>query len=359
MSIDLRFLFRREAFTLDVDLTLPARGVTALFGPSGCGKTTLLRLIAGLENCPDGFLDMDGELWQQGAFHLPAHKRSIGFVFQQPTLFPHLDVRRNLAYGRRRVAVDSRRVSLDEAVDLLGIAPLMHRRVHQLSGGEQQRVAIARALAVSPRVLLLDEPLTALDLPRRRELMPYLQRLHRELEIPVIYVSHEPDEVARLADEVVLMADGRVEATGSVTELFSRLDLSQARSRQARVVIEATVDEYDRFYALSYLRFAGGRLAVAGQALTPGARVRLQVAASDVSLTLRPQSETSIMNIFAATVDAMTDDGAAEIIVRLRVGDSGAALLARVTRKSADALGLFEGLEVYAQVKSVALLGSE
>jgi molybdate transport system ATP-binding protein len=199
MSIEARFQQTFHGFTLDVDLTLPGRGVTALFGPSGCGKSTLLRCIAGLTAAPSGRCVVNGEVWQDGAQALPTHQRPLGYVFQEPQLFAHLSVRANLQYGRSRATAAQQRVEWDRAIGLLGIGHLLERRTAGLSGGERQRIAIARALLTSPRLLLMDEPLAALDLARKNEFMPYLERLHRELDIPVIYVSHAPDEVARLA----------------------------------------------------------------------------------------------------------------------------------------------------------------
>jgi molybdate transport system ATP-binding protein len=208
VSIRARFRLPYPAFTLDVDVDLPGGGITAVFGRSGSGKTTLLRCIAGLEPTADGLLTVNGETWQDGARRLPVHRRSLGYVFQEARLFPHLSVAANLDFGRRRIAERERRVSLTQAVELLGIAHLLERRPERLSGGERQRVAIARALATSPRLLLMDEPLAALDHARKQEILPYLERLHDELEIPVLYVSHSPDEVARLADQIVVMDDG-------------------------------------------------------------------------------------------------------------------------------------------------------
>ena len=201
--IDLSF----DGFTLDVDLSLPGRGVTAFFGPSGSGKTTLLRCVAGLQSTQRGFISVNGETWQDEQTFVPVHQRPLGYVFQEASLFGHLSVRKNLEYGLHRVPTDKRRVALQDVVDLLGIGPLLRRSCESLSGGERQRVAIARALAVSPRLLLMDEPLASLDGARKQEILPYLERLHDNLDIPVLYVSHSPDEVARLADHVVLLAE--------------------------------------------------------------------------------------------------------------------------------------------------------
>jgi len=240
MSIEVQLCVDRDGFHLDVDLNVPLRGVTAVFGPSGCGKTTLLRAIAGLEPDGEGFLRVGEMLWQDGKHFVPPHKRPLGFVFQEASLFEHLDVRRNLEYGLKRMPRSEHKVSLETAIDLLGIGHLLSRRTVQLSGGERQRVAIARALAVSPRILLMDEPLAALDLTRKREIMPYLESLHDELEIPVVYVSHSPEEVARLADHLILLEGGRVKASGAIGDMLTRLDSSLAHGEDAAALIEAT-----------------------------------------------------------------------------------------------------------------------
>jgi len=354
MSIEARFRSNREGFSLDIDLSLPDRGVIALFGPSGCGKTTLLRAIAGLEPDIEGSLNIGGETWQDGNIFLPPHKRPLGYVFQQPGLFPHLDVRRNIEYGMKRLKAGRRRVSLDDAVALLGIGHLLERRPGQLSGGEQQRVAIARALAVSPGILLMDEPLSALDDARKQEILPWLESLHDELDIPVLYVSHSRDEVARLADHLVLIEEGQNRASGPIGEMLTRLDLPLSAGGDAEALIEARVAGHDIGYGLTWLDFPGGRFNVIHKELETGSRVRLRLLARDVSLTLEPQTDTSILNIFPATVEGLASDGEAQMVVRLLAG--GVPLLARVTRKSADLLALAPGKALYAQAKSVAVL---
>jgi molybdate transport system ATP-binding protein len=354
MTLEARFRIERGSFTLEVDLRIPARGVTALFGPSGCGKTTLLRAIAGLERDPCGVLKAGDTTWQDADRFVPPHRRALGYVFQEASLFAHRTVRGNLEYGARRVPRMEKTVSLEKAVELLEIGSLLERKPGTLSGGERQRVAIARALAASPRLLLLDEPLAALDLNRKREILPYIESLHKELEIPVIYVSHVPDEVARVADHLVLLESGRVVATGSMHELFTRLDLSLARDVEAGAILETAVIDHDEDFHLTRLNFAGGFISVPRQWLEPGAPVRVRIAARDVSLTLEAQSGTSILNILPATVDAIADDGSAQVTVRLLAG--GLPLLSRITRKSAVELSLEPGKQVYAQVKSVALL---
>lgn len=354
MSIATRFHIQRQAFTLEVDIEFPSQGITALYGPSGCGKTTLLRAIAGLERDPRGVCRIDGATWQDGSVFLPPHKRPLGYVFQETSLFPHLSVRGNLEYGFKRVSAGQRRVTFEEAVSLLGIEALLDRRPLGLSGGERQRVAIARALLTSPRLLLMDEPLAALDQSSKREILPYLERLHDELAMPVLYVSHSASEVARLADHLVLLEAGRVRASGPLTELLTRLDLASEQGADAEAVIEARVSGHDEVYHLTWLDFSGGRFCVAHNGLPIGHQARLQVLARDVSITLAPQTGTSILNIFPAVVDEIAATGPAQMLVRLDL--DGVPLLSRITRKSADVLDLTPGKRVYAQIKAVALV---
>lgn len=355
-TIRARFRHAYPDFTLDVDLDLPGRGVTALFGPSGSGKTTLLRLIAGLARTPEGYLAVRGEVWQDDARFLPTHRRPIGYVFQEASLFPHLTARGNLAYGMKRAAERLDGAELDHVIDLLGIGSLLERRAHQLSGGERQRVAIARALAVKPRLLLMDEPLAALDLGRKQEILPYLERLHDELDIPVFYVSHAPDEVARLADHIVALAAGRAVAQGALAETLARVDLPIRLGEDAGVVLDATVAERDANWHLTRVEFAGGHFWARDAGHAVGERVRVRVLARDVSIALDRSLDTSILNALPATVEAIAgDEHPALALVRLRLGPS--PLLARLTRRSIQALEIAPGRVVIAQVKAVALVG--
>lgn len=355
-TINARFRLGWPGFTLDVDLHLPGRGVTALFGHSGSGKTTLLRCIAGLEHAPGGMLSVNGEVWQDDAVFLPAFKRPLGYVFQEASLFPHLTVRRNLEFGMKRVNAADRRVSLESAIELLGIGALLDRLPERLSGGERQRVAIARALAVSPKILLMDEPLAALDLQRKQEILPFLERLHDELEIPVLYVSHAPDEVARLADHIVAMEAGRVVASGPITDTLARLDLPIRLGEDTGVVLDAVVAERDSEWHLVRADFNGGSFWVRDGGHALGQHVRVRVLARDVSLALTRHSGTSILNTLPAVVTDMADDAHPALsLVRLNVG--GSPLVARLTRRSAKHLELVPGKLVYAQIKAVALIG--
>ncbi len=359
-GLQLRLNVKRPEFALNVDLTLPGSGVTALFGPSGSGKTTCLRAIAGLErtdsNPSNDFVAINGDIWQDDAngVFLPTHRRALGFVFQEASLFAHLSVAQNLAFGQRRVPESLRRVSLEQAVELLGINPLLARTPASLSGGERQRVAIARALATSPRLLLMDEPLAALDAPRKAEVLPYLERLSIELATPILYVSHAVDEVARLADHVVLLEAGHVLASGPTADMMTRLDLPMAHGDNAGAVITATVVSHDPTFHLTLARFNGGDLYIPQQKLTAGQTVRVRVQARDVSLTLGKHTGTSIQNILPVRINALSPDSPGQVMVRLDA--AGTALLARVTARSAEALKLEVGQSLFAQVKGVAIL---
>lgn len=354
MTIDVRFSLQRGEFTLDVRFTLPESGITAVFGPSGCGKTTLLRAIAGLEHCQHGYISLKGDVWHDDRRLLATHQRPLGYVFQEANLFPHLSVRGNLEYGYKRLAVEQRSVEYDRVVSLLNLDSLLHRLPLHLSGGERQRVAIGRALLTSPRLLLMDEPMSALDTQSKNEIYPFLERLHQELAIPVLYVSHSLDEVARLGNHLILMEAGRVLASGPIAEIFTRSDLSLIHGQGAESLIEAQVSGHDDEFHLTYVSFAGGQFAVPRTDVAQGRAVRLRVLARDVSLTLRRQSDTSILNIFPATVEDIVEENPAQLTIRLNA--NGVIILSRITRKSAAVLALEKGKAIYAQVKSVAIL---
>lgn len=369
-AIHLRLNLARADFTLKVDLNLPARGITVLYGPSGSGKTSVLRCVAGLERARSAkgqgqetpaCVAVGSEVWQDdraGVF-LPTHRRPLGYVFQEASLFEHLDVRGNLQYGLRRswrgaqVAQGAR--ALDEAVALLGIGHLLARRVQQLSGGERQRVAIARALATGPRLLLLDEPLAALDAARRQEILPWLERLRDELRLPMLYVTHSADELARLAQHLVVLERGQVRAAGLVEEVLAAIDGPVVVGEDAGVLLHGTVVERSVPWQLARIAFAGGALWLRDDGVETGHAVRLRVLARDVSLALAEPRQTSIQNLLLAVVDAIAPDvHASQVLVRLRCGES--LLLARITRRACESLGLHAGLAVWAQVKSAALV---
>jgi molybdate transport system ATP-binding protein len=357
--IHTRLKLNYSGFALDVDLHLPGRGVTALYGHSGSGKTTCLRCIAGLERAENGFIQINDEVWQDSdkKIFVPPHKRALGYVFQEASLFPHLSVLANLEFGLKRIPKLQRRVEMAHATELLGIGHLLDRHPQHLSGGERQRIGIARALLTSPKLLLMDEPLAALDSQRKNEILPYLQRLHDELDIPVLYVSHSQDEVARLADHLVLLSDGKALASGPIGETLARLDLPLALGDDAGVVVEGHVSAYDPHYQLLTLQLPGTDLSirVAHAPMSQGQALRCKVQARDVSLSLQSVEQSSILNRLPVTViSEIGADNAAHVLIRLNAG--GTPLLARITRYSRDQLGVHPGQQLWAQIKAVAVL---
>ena len=346
-------------FALDAGFTAPAKGVTALFGPSGCGKTTVLRCVAGLLRI-NGVCEIDGDVWQDedGAF-LPTHKRPLGYVFQEATLFQHLSVRKNLLFGAPRDNRDGAKggIVFDEVIELLGITRLLDRSPRNLSGGERQRVAIGRALLSQPKLLLMDEPLSALDRATKNEILPFLERLRNHLNLPVVYITHDIAEVERLADQILLMDKGHVIGTGPLEVLQSDPSLPLAAARDAAVSFNGIVQSSDEAYGLVTLKLRGGVLTVPAPAGPVGEQRRIRVIASDVSLTRETPSPSSILNVLPARVVSTKPVDSSEILVVVALGQDGAGarLLSRVTRKASEALGLAEGVAVYAQVKAVAL----
>ncbi|MCP4236266.1 MAG: molybdenum ABC transporter ATP-binding protein [Aestuariibacter sp.] len=354
-SIDINFEIRRFDFHLDVQLCLPEKGITSVVGPSGCGKTTLLRGIAGLEHCEGGFLRIGKDIWQDERTFLPTHKRPLGYVFQEASLFVHLSVLGNLEYGFKRIDKLRRKIAIERAVELLRIASLLKRRAGSLSGGERQRVAIARALTVSPKILLMDEPLAALDEEHKHEIMPYIKALHQELDIPVIYVSHSRDEVVRMSEYLVLLEQGHVKGAGCTSDISAKFNWSSVgASQHTSTMINAIVDNHDRIYRLSYLRFSGGLLCVAEQGYSVGQKIRLRIDACDVSITREQQIHTTIPDVLPAVVVSISDAGPVEQSICLRLGDE--LLFATVLRKSCKLLDLKSGNEVYVQIRKSTVM---
>jgi molybdate transport system ATP-binding protein len=342
-----------SGFDLDVDLNLPTQGVTALFGPSGCGKTTILRCIAGLEKNVQGRVCLHDVVWQDEHVWVPPHQREIGYVFQEASLFPHLSVMENLEYGLKR-SKQQQGIDIHGLIDLLGIAALLKRKPHALSGGERQRVGIARALAVKPRLLLMDEPLAALDSQRKEEILPYLDKLHRELAIPVLYVTHSPDEVARLAHHIVVLDQGSVVASGGLLETLSRIDLPIKLGDDLGAVIEATVGEIDSQWHLSRCDFSGGEIWTRSQGLALHQKIRIRVLARDVSIATERPVASSIQNSLQGSIASITEDEhAGYALVRILVGTD--YLIARVTQRALYELGVQLEQAIWVQVKSVAI----
>jgi len=361
--IEVAFRGTLGRFALDAAFTAPMRGVTALFGPSGCGKTTLLRCVAGLQKLA-GRLAVDGELWQDddgGLFREP-HQRPIGYVFQEASLFPHLSVQRNLMFGARRAARGGvpEKLGFERVVDLLGIGPLLDRAPRALSGGERQRVAVGRALLAQPRLLLMDEPLAALDRAAKDEILPYFEELHGELSVPILYVSHDINEVERLADTLVVLACGTVAASGTLAALQANPALPLMRASQAAVTLDGRVSGIDETYALTTLSVPGGTLVLPGRQGEPGTHRRLRIGATDVSFARTRPVDTSILNCLPARVVSVVDSDEARVnvVAALGIDGRGAKIIGRVTRRSRDALALEEGASVFAQIKSVALVAS-
>ena len=358
MNGDIRFHFTLPlaGFELFVDAEIPGQGVTALFGRSGSGKTSLLRCIAGLEKPSRAYLSINGDVWHdsdQGLF-VPPQQRGIGYVFQEGVLFPHLKVKENLLFGFKRTPRAAQTESLQRVVDLLGLSSLLQRSPFQLSGGEKQRVAIGRALLNSPRLLLMDEPMASLDRGHKKEIIPYLECLHRSTNIPIVYVTHDPDELVRVADHLVLIEAGRLVAQGALEEMLARVDLPISRDYDAGAIISAHILEHDEHFHLTRVGFAGGELIIAAVDQPVGSDIRIRIHAKDVSLALDYPGPTSILNILPARVQEMQLHGRGRMVIRLDIG--GVPVLARITQKSQQRLGLQPGAKVYAQIKSVALL---
>ena len=354
MSIRIRFQMLRESFRLDVDFEIPPKGVTALFGPSGCGKTTLLRCIAGLEKSARGILRVGEEIWQDDERHifLPSHKRPIGFVFQEMTLFPHLSVMGNLKFAFKRAKENQ--VDLKQVANFTGIGLMLDRNIQKLSGGEKQRVALARALLTNPQLLLLDEPLAALDQASKMELIPYLENLQERYSFPIIYVSHSLSEVTRFADHVVLLSAGSVKGIGKLSQIFSHADVELQPGDDPLSVIETAVVEHDEIDHLIRVEFSGGEFLLPREDLPVGKKVRVAVHARDVSLTLQPPQQTSILNILTTIVEEVIEADRTRVLVKLNA--AGTILFALITRRSARSLNLQPGSKVYAQIKAISLL---
>jgi molybdate transport system ATP-binding protein len=351
------------SFALDVAFDVPMQGVTALFGPSGCGKTTILRCMAGLQRL-SGRLAVGGEVWQDDAaavFRKP-HARQVGYVFQEASLFPHLSVRGNLLYGARRAGSSDAARALDvkDVAELLGIGPLLDRAPGALSGGERQRVAVGRALLSRPRLLLMDEPLSALDSATKEEILPYFEALHESLSLPILYVSHDLAEVERLADTLVLLDRGRVAASGRLVDLETDPDLPLLRAPDAAVTLEGAIAGFDASYELTTLSVAGGTLVVPGRQGGLGTRRRLRIRASDVSFTRARAVDTTILNCLPARIVSVSrqNGGVAQMNIVACLGEDGEGvrIVGRVTRKSQEALALVPGAAVFVQIKSVALI---
>ena len=340
-------------FNLDVDLQLPASGITVVFGPSGSGKTTFLRCLAGLEK--SGKMEMAGQVWQDENIFIPLNRRAIGMVFQESRLFPHLKVRENLLYGYKRTPVDSRRLHLDEIVRVLSLENLLERKIDKLSGGEKQRVALGRALLASPKLLLMDEPLAALDTQRKNEIIPFIRKVEKELSIPIIYVTHSMSEVLQLVDTMVVLKDGKVVNWGPVEKVFSDINLRNAiDDEHLGAVLDTTVIEHDTEFGITRLDLKGQELSVPLQDISPGQGLRVHIHSKDVSLaTQPPEGLTSVLNILKSKVKRIGEKAGYSVDIEL---DAGQPLLATITRKSLSNLNLKPGQPIYASIKAIRMV---
>jgi len=355
-ALDIEVSARLGGFELDVRHTFALSGVTALFGASGSGKTTLLRIIAGLEDGARGTVDYAGETWLSSAERIrtPAHRRGVGVVFQDARLFTHLDVAGNLGYALRRARHTGPRPSLEAVSAALDLAPLMNRRTDALSGGERQRVAMGRALLSAPRLMLLDEPLAALDNRRKAAILPYIERVVHEFGIPAIYVTHAIDEVAHLADRIVVMTEGRVAATGDLPEALERLDLQPLTGHfEAGVLLEVTVTAQNLAHRLTHVDFGGQPMTMPMLNIPLGETIRLRARARDVSIATEPPRGLSIRNVLEGRIADITEEPETAF-AEVSVETPGGHVRARLTRLSVEELGLERGQQVYALIKSVA-----
>ena len=362
-TLFLQIKMSRSAFKLDVDLQLPGQGITAIFGPSGSGKTTLLRVVAGLEKNQQGRIQIGPHIWQdtQQGIYLPTWQRPLGYVFQESSLLPHLSVSDNLNFGLKRALKTSGNAQPDAAkalqasIELLGIGNLLQRMPDQLSGGERQRVAIARAIAMQPQLLLMDEPLASLDMARRLEIFPWLSKLRDELKMPMLYVTHSADEVARLADHLVVLDKGQVKAQGPVSAVLTQVVNPVVVGEDAGALIAGHIGQVDKQWHLSRIDFEGGCVWMRDAGLPVGKAVRIRILARDVSLATSEPQNTSIQNQLLGTIQSITPDAhPSQVMVVLKCGAE--EVLARVTKRAVDELGLQVGQPVWAQVKSVALV---
>jgi molybdate transport system ATP-binding protein len=362
-TISVRFSGVLGSFKLDVAFQTPARGITALFGPSGCGKTTVLGCVAGLNRLP-GLLVVGSEVWQDDASgrSLKPHERPVGYVFQEASLFAHLSVRGNLRYGQRRALKKgvAERFRFDDVVEQLGIGHLLDRSTGGLSGGERQRVALGRAFLAQPRLLLMDEPLSALDRITKEEILPYFEALQSSTSVPTLYVSHDIAEIEHVADHMVYLESGRLVAAGPLNDLLANSRLPIAQSPEAATVLAVDVGPYSVEDGLTALLVGGETLLIPGRLGKQGGQDRVRIAATDVSLAVDRPSRTTILNIVPVRVKDIQPLDNAQINVLVTVGhrEQGQLLLARITRKAQNVLGLTLGQQVYAQIKSVSLITS-
>ncbi|NVK20472.1 MAG: molybdenum ABC transporter ATP-binding protein [Methylocystaceae bacterium] len=353
-QITARFKGQLDQFQLDVDFTIPSVGVTALFGQSGCGKTTVLRCLAGLERVTEGDLRINGAVWQDQSSFVKPHHRPVGYVFQDANLFDHLDVKGNLLFGHKRSSQKNDGPFFEGVVSLMGLSNLLDRPVQMLSGGERQRVAIGRALLSHPKLLLMDEPLSALDRFAKEEIIPYLQKMHQALSIPIIYISHDSEEVERLADHLILMEKGRIVKSGPLFDMLSDPKLFIAKSSKTASVFEGVICHFDEADQITSLQFCNRTFHVPGYVGEVGETRRVRIVATDVSLANEMPSKTTILNVFESRIIEIVAIDEARYNVVLELGT--AKLIARISKRSLSHFDFQIGQSVFAQVKAVSMV---
>ncbi|WP_169544972.1 molybdenum ABC transporter ATP-binding protein [Sneathiella aquimaris] len=356
-SINARVNGEVGQFRLDFEATLPGHGITALFGPSGCGKTSVLRWMAGLMEMPDSHFSLHGHVWNAPGQFTPPHKRSVGYVFQDGALFPHLTVHKNLTYGMKRASKNGHSINLEEIISLMGLGPLLDRSTVSLSGGEKQRVAIGRALVTHPDILLMDEPLSALDKQSKNNIIPYIETMKETLSIPIILVSHDIAEIERLADHMVLMEAGKVVTTGPLIDVLCDPSLPFASEENPATIVQADLVHFIQEDALTEFKIGTQSLFLPGQIGRSGQTHRVRISAGDVSLSPDYPSETTILNILEVQIHQIMEIGNGRVTVFLHLKDcEDIQLIARISARSAKKFGFKVGGQVFAQIKGTPMV---
>jgi len=347
----------RKEFSIEADFNIPDHGVLGIFGHSGSGKTTLLRCLAGLEKKAQGHIEFNKQNWLNASQNLSCQARNIGYIFQEDRLFPHLSVQKNIEYGSKR-CISGNTISLDrkKLFELLNINHLLNRKPQQLSGGEKQRVALARALLKNPQIMLLDEPLASLDQKHKQEILPFLSCLHKELNIPMLYVSHSLEEVSLLCDHIIVIEQGRIQFDGGLHEALVSPESPLAKADDAAAVLDGIITKQEKEFQLSTIQTANGNNIIAPSMAEIGQSVRVRIQASNISLCKTAISDSSILNIIEGTISAIVDESGSHVL--LQINSKNDLLLARITQKSHQHLELAIGQTIYMQIKAVSIHGT-